>query len=255
MLSFSKNNRYRIAVETWTIGIASLWKLTIAEVLTTRSKTYDDSKPYGKIFFPLRVRVVTDQLLLTNRTHLSTMRMKITMILILMTMAMWMLVIMLMTNRPFSQRGIQGCGNELSPNCCAWSWSWNEVSQTCKTFWKMITNLCQRKHLQKLYLSPARSQWSTGLSEHSQRRIFPSYLKNENKLQVISSLPSQNITAWNEIYVFIFHFQIISDMPEFQILENQLTSSPCLASPRGWTLNTSIWCNFLDKRGDNARLS
>ena len=32
MLSFSKNNRYCIAVEKWTIDIASLWKLTIAEV-------------------------------------------------------------------------------------------------------------------------------------------------------------------------------------------------------------------------------
>ena len=32
MLSLSKNNRYRIAVEKWTIDIASLWKLTIAEV-------------------------------------------------------------------------------------------------------------------------------------------------------------------------------------------------------------------------------
>ena len=35
MLSFSKNNRYRIAVEKWTIDIASLWKLTIAEVYAT----------------------------------------------------------------------------------------------------------------------------------------------------------------------------------------------------------------------------
>ena len=34
MLSLSKNNRYRIAVEKWTIDIASLWKLTIAEVYT-----------------------------------------------------------------------------------------------------------------------------------------------------------------------------------------------------------------------------
>ena len=32
MLSLSKNNLYRIAVEKWTIDIASLWKLTIAEV-------------------------------------------------------------------------------------------------------------------------------------------------------------------------------------------------------------------------------
>ena len=33
MLNFSKDNRYRITVEKWTIDIASLWKLTIAEVL------------------------------------------------------------------------------------------------------------------------------------------------------------------------------------------------------------------------------
>ena len=138
------------------------------------------------------------------------MRMKITMILIVMTMAMWMLMMMmLITIRPFSQRGIQGCGNELSPNCCAWSWSWNEVLQTCKTFWKMITNLCQRKNIQRLNLSPARSQWSTGLSEHSQRRIFPSYLKNENKLQ--------------EINVFIFHFQIFFTCLNFKFLK---TNSP-----------------------------
>ena len=32
MLSFSKNNRYRIAVEKWSINIASLWKLTTIEV-------------------------------------------------------------------------------------------------------------------------------------------------------------------------------------------------------------------------------
>ena len=32
MLSLSKNNRHRIAVEKWTIDIASLWKLTIVEV-------------------------------------------------------------------------------------------------------------------------------------------------------------------------------------------------------------------------------
>ena len=172
---------------------------------------------------------------------MSTMTMKIPMILMVMTMAMWkwmLVMMMLMKSRPSSQRGIQGCGNELCPNCCAWSWSWNEVLQTCKTFWKMITNLCQRKNLQKLNLSPARSQWSTGLSEHSQRRIFPSYLK-KNKLQVILGLPSQNITAWNEINVCIYYFQIIPDMPEFQILENQLTSNPCLALPRGWTLHTS----------------
>ena len=36
---FSKNNRYRIAVEKWTIDITSLWKLTIAGVyLVTNSK-------------------------------------------------------------------------------------------------------------------------------------------------------------------------------------------------------------------------
>ena len=29
-----QNTRYRIAVEKWTIDIASLWKLTIAEVYT-----------------------------------------------------------------------------------------------------------------------------------------------------------------------------------------------------------------------------
>ena len=172
---------------------------------------------------------------------MSTMRMKITMILIVMTMAMWMLMmIMLITIRPFSQRGIQGCGNELCPNCCAWSWSWIEVLRTCKTFWKL-----PKKNLQKVNLSPARSQWSTGLSEHSHRRIFPSYLKYENKLQVISSLASQNITAWNDTYVCMYYFQIIPDKPEFQILENQLTSNPCLASPRGWTLHRGIWYNFL----------
>ena len=32
MLGLPKNNRYRITVEKWTINIASLWKLTIAEV-------------------------------------------------------------------------------------------------------------------------------------------------------------------------------------------------------------------------------
>ena len=31
---FQKINRYRIAVEKWTIDIASLWKLTIVEVYT-----------------------------------------------------------------------------------------------------------------------------------------------------------------------------------------------------------------------------
>ena len=61
-----------------------------------RSKKLEDSKPYGKIFFSLRVRVVADQLLLTNRTHLNTMRMKITMILIMITMAMWMPVRMML---------------------------------------------------------------------------------------------------------------------------------------------------------------
>ena len=38
MLSLSKKNRYRIAVEKWTIDIASLWKLTIAEVLCVHIK-------------------------------------------------------------------------------------------------------------------------------------------------------------------------------------------------------------------------
>ena len=36
MLSLSKNNQYRIAVEKWTIDIASLWKLTIVEVFAIK---------------------------------------------------------------------------------------------------------------------------------------------------------------------------------------------------------------------------
>ena len=44
MLSLSKNNRYRIAVEKWTIDIASLWKLTIAEVYNGGSECGDATK-------------------------------------------------------------------------------------------------------------------------------------------------------------------------------------------------------------------
>ena len=45
MLSFSKNHRYRIAVEKWTIDIASLWKLTFAEVYNSRSWQEKRGKP------------------------------------------------------------------------------------------------------------------------------------------------------------------------------------------------------------------
>ena len=40
MLSVSKNNQYRIAVEKWTIDIASLWKLTIAEVYSSSAHAF-----------------------------------------------------------------------------------------------------------------------------------------------------------------------------------------------------------------------
>ena len=43
MLSFSKNNRNRIAVEKWTIDIVSLWKLTIVEVYLRSSKSLTGS--------------------------------------------------------------------------------------------------------------------------------------------------------------------------------------------------------------------
>ena len=42
MLSLSKNNRYHIAVEKGTIDIASLWKLTIAEVYEEDKECDDD---------------------------------------------------------------------------------------------------------------------------------------------------------------------------------------------------------------------
>ena len=42
MSSFSKNNRYRIADEKWTIDIASLWKFTIVEVYYNDYNNYND---------------------------------------------------------------------------------------------------------------------------------------------------------------------------------------------------------------------
>ena len=80
---------------------------------------------------------------------------------------------------------------------------------------------------------------------------FPHIWKVKTNCRWYQVCRHKNITAWNEIYVFIFYFQIIPDMPEFQILENKLTSNPCLASPRGWTLHRSKWC----KKRDNATLS
>ena len=43
MSSFSKNTQYRIAVEKWTIDIASLWKLSIFEVYLRSSKSLTGS--------------------------------------------------------------------------------------------------------------------------------------------------------------------------------------------------------------------
>ena len=50
MLSLSKKNRYRIAVEKWTIVIASLWKLTIAEVYADISRGVGRGEYYGESF-------------------------------------------------------------------------------------------------------------------------------------------------------------------------------------------------------------
>ena len=41
-VKFPKNNRNRIAVEKWTIDIASLWKLTIVEVYTVAWATWPE---------------------------------------------------------------------------------------------------------------------------------------------------------------------------------------------------------------------
>ena len=63
MLSFSKNNQYRIAVEKWTINIASLWKLTIAEV-------YCDPKMYNNVMHSDGERTIPF-LIFTRTLHCS----------------------------------------------------------------------------------------------------------------------------------------------------------------------------------------